>query len=214
MNQKVAIFDMDGTLVDSMFIWSSMGTGYLRDLGYALTQEMEDKMRVMSLRETCQLCVDTFALSNTTEELMAGIYEKVRHFYEHDVTLKAGVDSYLQALEKQGVAMYVATATDLELAETAIKHVGIGHYFKGILTCAQAGRGKDYPAIFLQAMEAVNGHLESTVVYEDSLVAIRTAKKAGFQVVGIFDQAAHMHQTEIQSLADVYIQDFTDLLNS
>lgn len=211
MNQKSAIFDMDGTLVDSMTMWASVGSGYLKSLGHQLTQEMEDRMRVMSLLETCQMCKDEFDLAETLEELVQGIFTRIRHFYQNEVEPRPGVVAYLDKLQAQGVEMYLATATDRPLLEAAMTHTGLSKYFKGYITCAEAGAGKDQPAIFEQALAKLQGDVETTVVYEDSVVAIRTAKAMGFQVVGIYDEVAHMHQEEIKALSDVYIQSFTEL---
>ncbi|WP_409967085.1 HAD family hydrolase [Bengtsoniella intestinalis] len=212
LHQTSAIFDMDGTLIDSMTMWANIGTGYVRSLGYELPQDVEDKMRVMSLLPACTLCAKELNMTQTPEELVTGMWNAVGNFYEHEVELKAGVLAYLDKLQAAGVDLYIATATDRPLVEKAVARTGIGAYFKGIITCAEAGKGKSDSKIFLDALEQVDGDLSSTVVYEDSLVAIETAKAAGFQVVGIYDVIAAMHQTQIQDLVDVYIQDFTELL--
>lgn len=212
MKQTSAIFDMDGTLVDSMYMWAHAGTGFFRDLGFNITQEVEDKMRVMSLYQTCEMCVQELGATQTADELLAGMWDKMGAFYRNEVELKPGVLAYLDKLQADGVDMYIATATDRPLVQLALDRTGIGHYFKGLITCAEAGKGKSDPKIFLDALSQLGGDIASAVVYEDSLVAIQAAKAAGFQVVGIYDVVAAMHQTEIQSLVDVYIQSFEELV--
>lgn len=211
LKQTSAIFDMDGTLIDSMTMWATIGTGYVRSLGYDLPQEVEDKMRVMSLLPACTLCAQALNMTQTPQELVEGMWKAVGSFYQNEVELKPGVLAYLERLKARGIDLYIATATDRGLVDFALARTGIGQYFEGVITCAEVGKGKSDPAIFLEALSHLKGDVADTVVYEDSLVAIETAKKVGFPVVAIDDPVAHMHKDQILALADGYIHSFDEL---
>lgn len=111
--------------------------------------------------------------------------------------------------------MYVATATDRHLAEAALKHAGIDGYFRGLITCAEVGEGKDTsPEIYERAMRRLRSTKKDTVVFEDALHAIQTAKSAGFRVCGVYDPSAEAEQAEIAWISDYYIRSFEEMFET
>ncbi|CAN4040991.1 L-fuculose phosphate aldolase, partial [Dysosmobacter welbionis] len=153
MRLQSAIFDMDGTLLDSMPIWRDLGTSVLRGLGIEPEPETDEMLKTLSLRHGIAYCKEHYHLPQTEEELIGRVVDRVADFYQHEVQAKPGVDKFLSLLKMEGVWMYVATATDRPLAEAALRHAGIDHYFRGLITVAEVGVGKKESAeIYERAM--------------------------------------------------------------
>ena len=212
MRLRSAIFDMDGTLLDSMHIWDGLGANTLRDLGYEPEPDLYERLKRLTVRDGAQYCKDRYHMPQSVEEITAATEARVEDFYTHQVQLKPGVLPFLSLLKMEGVEMYVATNTDRHLAEAALRHAGIEGYFRGLLTCGDVGVGKaESPEIYERAMRRMGGNKQNTVIFEDALHAIQTAKAAGFRVCAVYDPSAEADQAEIQALADTYIRSFEEL---
>ena len=215
MEKQFAIFDMDGTLLDSMYVWRDIGPRMLRARGIEPAPDLGERLKGMTARQGAAYCKEVCRLPETVEEIYAQIEEQVKRFYETEVTAKPGVKKVLSLLKMEGVWMYVATATDRHLAETALRHAGIRDYFRGIVTSAETGAGKDVsPEIYERAMRRLRSNKKDTVIFEDALHAIRTAKKAGFRVAAVYDPSAEEDQAEIRALADYYFRSFEELFEA
>ena len=214
MRLRSAIFDMDGTLLDSMHIWNHLGADMLVSLGCTPRPDLDDRLKVLTLRQGAAYCKEAYGLAPSVEELVGLMESRVRDFYYHQVTAKPGVKTFLSLLKMEGVDMYVATATDRHLAEAGLRCAGIDGYFRGLITCQEAGKGKESPEIFERAMRRMGSNKLDTVVFEDALHAIRTAKAAGFRVCGVYDPSAQEDQPEIRALADLYIRSFQELTDT
>lgn len=207
MKIKCAIFDFDGTLFDSMFIWDSVGEIYLRSFGKEPKPSMREDVRALSLYQSACYFKNEYALSLSVEEIMTGINRTVEHFYVYEVLPKPGVVDFLKQMKKADIPMCIATASDRYQIEAALCRCGMEHYFDAIFTCSEVGHGKDKPVIFQKAMEHFDADRSSAVIFEDAIHAIRTAKADGFAVVAVFDNS-EKRQTEIRHLSDCYIADF------
>ena len=214
MRLQSAIFDMDGTLLDSMPIWRDLGTSVLRGLGIEPEPETDEMLKTLSLRHGIAYCKEHYHLPQTEEELIGRVVDRVADFYQHEVQAKPGVDKFLSLLKMEGVWMYVATATDRHLAQAALRHAGIDGYFRGIITCQEVGHGKDSPEIYERAMTRLQSNKRDTVVFEDALHAIETAKAAGFRVCAVYDSYAEAEQDKIRALSDYYILSFEDMFTT
>ena len=214
MRLQSAIFDMDGTLLDSMPIWRDLGTSVLRGLGIEPEPETDEMLKTLSLRHGIAYCKEHYHLPQTEEELIGRVVDRVADFYQHEVQAKPGVDKFLSLLKMEGVWMYVATATDRHLAEAALRCAGIDGYFRGILTCQEVGQGKDSPEIFERCMRRLRSNKKDTVIFEDALHAIETAKAAGFRVCGVYDDSAREDQEAIRRIADYYITSFEEMFET
>lgn len=211
MRLQSAIFDMDGTLLDSMHIWKDLGSNLLRRMGYEPEPDMQEKVMVMTLRESAEYCKTTYGLPQTVEEIMDLTLAQVEDYYTNHAQAKPGVVKVLRLLKMEGVWMYVATNTERRLAEAALKQAGIRDYFRGVLTCGEVGAGKkDSPEIYERCLTRLQSHKRDTVVFEDAVHAVRTAKAAGFRVCGVYDPSAEEDQAEIQALSDYYIRSFEE----
>ena len=214
MRLQGAIFDMDGTLLDSMHIWDHFGTRFLRDMGVEPDPDTEDRVKVMTVRECARYFRERYHLPQSEQELVDMTHDRVNHFYTSEVRPKPDVEKFLSLLKMEGVWMYVATATDRHLAEAALRHAGIDGYFRGILTCAEVGQGKDSPEIYERCMRRLRSTKRDTVVFEDALHAIQTAKAAGFRVCGVYDPFAEAEQAEIRRICDYYIRSFEEMFET
>lgn len=212
MRLNCAIFDMDGTLVDSMGKWDNLGFEILRRHDREARADFRDMTVPMGMGAAAEYCVKAYGLPCTAGTIVEEMHQCMSGFYETEVKCKPGVEKFLSILKMEGVSMYVATATDRPLVEKALKTTGIAHYFKGIITCAEAGAGKgESPKIYEYAMKRLRGNKLDTVVFEDSWAAIRTAKNAGFRVAGIYDQSMADHWEEIKAMADYAYESWEEL---
>jgi len=202
-----AIFDLDGTLLDSMQIWETIAEDYLRSLGIEPHEDLNEKFKSMSLYQGACYYQTEYCVTASTDEIMEGINAMIEHSYLYEFPVKKGVPEFLELLKKKGVKMCVATATDRHLVEAALKRNGIDGYFMEIFTCNSVGHGKDEPDIYEAALRHLSTPKAETVVFEDLLFAVRTAKKAGFCVAAVYDRYENC-QRELKSLADFYIEDF------
>ena len=205
---KGAIFDLDGTLFDSMFIWDTAGEIYLRSIGIEPREDLQKVLKPMSLLQSAQYIRECYQIPLTVEEIMDGVNRTVEGFYFHTVQPKEGVVAFLEQMKKQGVRMCIATATDRYQVEAALKRCGMESFFSEIFTCTDVGHGKDEPIIFQKAMDYLGTTRANTVVFEDAYHAAKTAKDDGFITVAIFD-SYETKQAELHSVSDCFIENFT-----
>ena len=206
---KGAIFDLDGTLLDSMFIWDTIGEEYLRSLGKEPHEDLKESFMTLTLEEAAEYYREHYGVTLSVKEIVDGVNAMVEQTYRTKVTLKPGISEYLAWLKEIGVRMCVATVTDRYLVEETLERLGVRHYFSEIFTCAEVGFGKDKPVIYQKALEHLGTEKSYTYVFEDMLFALNTAKTDGFPTVGIYDRH-EAHQDELKGLADYYVLDFTD----
>ena len=191
MNIKAAIFDMDGTLVDSLMLWdvlwSSFGTAYLQDPAFRPRTEDDKTVRTLTLKDAMELIHRNYGIGSSGAELLDHANRMMLDFYANRVALKPGVKEFLQQCKAQGVKMCIASATAPDLLDVAMKHCGLEKYFLRVFSCGTIGKGKEHPDVFDAAHAYLGSEKESTWVFEDSFVALQTAQKAGYQTVGIYD---------------------------
>ena len=206
---KGAIFDFDGTLFESMFIWDTAGETYLRSIGIEPREDLRKVLKTMSLLQSATYIREKYAISLTVEEIMNGINRTVENFYFHTVQPKEGVITLLEQMKVKGIKMCIATATDRYQVEAALKRCCIEHFFSEIFTCTDVGHGKDEPFIFRKAMDYLGTTRENTVVFEDAYHAAKTAKADGFVTVAVYDSHEEK-QKELQALSDFYFEKYTE----
>lgn len=210
-----AIFDMDGTLIDSLMlwdiIWEAFGKTYLGKEGFRPSEQADKAIRTMTLRDGMEMIHETCGIGGSGEELLEAANTIIRNFYANEVQLKPGAKEFLDICREKGIKMCIASATGPKLLKTAIDHCEIGDYFSHVLSCAQIGKGKDQPDIYLAAMEKLGTTKEETCVFEDSAVAISTAHNMGLMTVAIYDQYNY-GQEEMRQTADAYIAEGQTLM--
>lgn len=208
MRIRGAIFDADGTLLDSMSAWMNLGERYLNSLQIRPEENLSEKIMEMSLLQAVQYLKKTYMIDKTEQEMMNEVNGIIETFYRDEVSLKSGVFDFLQDMKKREVRMCVATATDFYLVDMAFRRNGIRSCFGRIFTCSQVGAGKDDPKIYEQALSHLGTDKRDTVIFEDAVYAIETAKRAGFVVTGVYDESAD--QERVQNLSDYYIRSFAE----
>lgn len=207
---KGVIFDVDGTLLDSMPIWTDAGARYLRSIQIEPEADLSAILWDMSIPEGVAYVKEHYDLTLTEEEITAGIIGCVRDFYYKEAPLKAGVIEFLEQLKEKEIPMVIATSSDRSYLKAAFERTGISGYFDRIFTCQEVGAGKTKPVIYQRAADFLDLKPEEIFVFEDVEHAIMTAKRAHFQVAAIYDEASAHLQESIKDLCDVYMKDFTE----
>lgn len=209
MDKQYAIFDMDGTLVDSMVYWKNLAKEYLALKGIAHIPDMIlEKIKPMTMTESAALFIEEFGLHGTPESVANEMNALMDTHYYKDIPLKKGIKEYLDKLYNSGTTMCVASATAVPLVEACLKRLGISEYFSFLLSCETIGVGKSKPNIYYEAAKRLGAEPSDIVVYEDALYAAETAKNAGFYVVGVFDESAKKNFASLKEITDEIIIDW------
>lgn len=204
---KGVIFDLDGTLIDSMGIWYKIDREFLRENGVTdPPADISDRMKKMTVDESSEYFIREFGLDCTKDHVIKRIEELVREEYEERIPLKPCVPELLDILDSRGIPYGVATATYRSLAEAVLKRCGICGRFAFLLTDAEYPMGKKCPDIFLGAAGIMGTAPEETLVVEDSLHCIETAAGAGFLTAAVRDRAADAERPQIEAAADHYYE--------
>lgn len=209
---KYAIFDLDGTLMDSMPAWKNLGKDYLIKKGIKPPNNLNEIISSMSMIESSNYFKKEFKIRDCQKQIISDINQLIENKYKYELPLKPYVKEYISYLQKNDITMCVATATPVQFAEMALKRLEVLNYFSFIICCDQIGAGKSKPDIYYLALEKMSASIKNTVVYEDADYAIRTAKNEGFYTVGVYDKCTYIPKQEMQLLCDIYIDSFQCLL--
>ncbi len=207
---KGAIFDMDGTLTDSMYIWDAAGETYLRNQGKEPEPNLRETLRPLSLVQAAKLFQEQYGIPHSTDEILKGFDAVVENEYRHHVTLKPGAMELLEHLKKQGLKMTIATSSPRQIVLMVLKRLKILPYFSHVVTCGDVGHGKDHPAVYHRAAELMGLDPSSTLVFEDALHAVTTASKAGYFVVGVYDESEGIDEDKIMPLCSLYLKSLAE----
>ena len=209
---KGGIFDFDGTLFDSMYVWKDVAATYLISRGCTPKPGLREIVRRITLDQSSRYCKEEYGLTESAEEIKDGFNNIVAGRYTNEVLPKANVIAFLESLQSLNVKMCIATATDSHHIEAALSRCGMRQYFSDIITCSDVGCGKDKPDIFRAALERLGTSRSDTIVFEDAYHAICTAKADGFAVAGVYDDDEE-NPSRIIEASDVYIHNYADLTN-
>lgn len=212
MQLKYAIFDLDGTLLDSLPVWDHLGLDMLRAQGYDPDPALGPVLKSLTMADGAALCKKLFHMPQSVDEIAALVENEAQRAYNTVIGVKPGVVDFLNRLKAAGIPMLVATNTRRELVEDGLRHNGLLDYFQGIVTCPEVGQGKkEGPAVYETALARLGGTRENTVVFEDALYPIRTAKRAGFRVAAVYDASSRNEEAEIRALADHYFSSYDEI---
>ncbi len=205
---KGAIFDLDGTLINSLIFWdmfwAKFGKRYFDDENFRPTLE-EDKMsRTATVDEASVYFHKQYGVGDSPNDYVDFFIQTLQWFYENIVKLKDGVYEFLESLSKNGVKMIIATATSPKLVDIVLKKTKLDRFFPIFVSCDDVGVGKSKPDVFLFALSKIGTNIEDTFVFEDSSLAVETAKSVNFKVVGVYDDN-NFNQDKIKKLSTFYL---------
>ena len=210
MKIKAAIFDLDGTLLDSMGMWQHVCDEYLERNGLGAQGKLSEEFRTMSLDRSSHYIKEVFNLEKSAQQIFDEIIDMVEDRYTSTLPLKEGAYDFVKKLYESGTKICVATASMRHLVIKAMDRTGLSEFASGVFTCSEAGAPKTEPAVFLQAMDFLGSTPEETWVFEDSLLAIKTAKTIGCKVCAVYDDSNADTTEPIKALADVYVKSFNE----
>ncbi len=205
MNNLLAIiFDADGTILDSMYIWRELGGRYLRSIDIEPERNLAEILYHLSLEQGCMYLKERYALEQTLPEIREGVVRIIQDFYIDEVELKDGIKNFLDSMLEKNIPMVIATSGDRTLLNAALERNGIAGYFNAIFTCSELETTKQEPKIYLECAKFFGLEPHNIAVFEDSLFALETAKAAGFITFGVEDDSNIEDRERIIEVADFY----------
>ena len=211
--KKAVIFDMDGSLVDSMWIWPEVDRIYMEKYHLTEPATFHRDIEGKSYTETAQYFVDTFrTLDRTVEQVMQEWRDMTIRLYATEVFPKPGAVEFLKAMKKQGVLLGIATSNDRTIADAALQARHLAPYFDSIRTSCEVSAGKPAPDVYLKVAEDLRIEPSSCLVFEDVPNGILAGKNAGMEVCAVDDEFSRPLEAEKKRLADYVIRDFNDIL--
>ena len=209
---KHIVFDLDGTLIDSMPLWENLGHAFLNKQNIPMPENFNQEVKILTIVQTAQYFHDVVGLNMSVNEITEDLISYIRDAYLYEVPLKPFVREYLEQEKKAGTRMCVLTASERSYIYPAMERLDILQYFDTVLTCTELGHFKSEATVFHMAMEEIGGTLENTIVFEDAIYAIASAKKGGHMVYAVEDAATAADREEIAKLADKCITSYKELL--
>ncbi|MBQ8318298.1 MAG: HAD family phosphatase [Lachnospiraceae bacterium] len=185
--KKALIFDVDGTLLDSMPMWARLDIDYLEGMGYHPEPDFCTRVKMMTISDASVYIKEYFGVDKELETITEEIMELARVHYEKDLLLKPGAADLIIRLKELGYHLVVATANEYDMVQKCLERNGIMEYMDGLVTCTMVGASKQKPDVYLKACELAGASVEEAVIFEDSNFAINTAINAGFDVIGVYD---------------------------
>lgn len=201
MDKKYAIFDMDGTLIDSMVVWQELGLEYLRAKGVEEVTDITGELAPLTMAESAAFLAERFGLEEAPALIADELNRLMELHYENDIPLKNGVRELLAELKEAGVRMCVASATAERLVRLCLGRLGVLSCFDFVLSCESLGASKREPLIYLKAAELFGADPGEIAVFEDAKYAVETARAAGFYVAAVYDGAAAAQWEQISRMA-------------
>ena len=208
--KRKIIFDMDGTLIDSMTYWYETGKEAILEF-FNDDFETIEMMAEMSAKEVMQYISGKMSIEDK-ERLSASWNKKMVELYRTKIELKPYVLEYLKELKEDGALMCVATATPIDMATEVLDRLGIKEFFSFVIDEAEVGVGKHEPKIYLECAKRLGSNPNEIEVYEDNYRFARVAKEANFIAVGVYDELSANYEEEMKSFCDIYIHSFKELL--
>ncbi len=210
---KGIVFDVDGTLLDSMLIWEQIFDQYLSSVGISPDKHIYKETEKMDLKQACSFAKEKYSLPQSVEEIKATVIDMVGDFYRYKVQCKPGVPDYLDKIHRSGIKCSVATAGDTSLVRECFERLGILKYFTALFCCSEYDTDKTKPDIYLIAAEAMGTSVEETAVYEDAPYGIVSAKNAGFTTIAILSDD-NKDDEKMKEHADICVGSYAELLNN
>lgn len=206
-----AVFDCDGTLLDSMPMWHDVTVEFLRDLGVADPEEVFGRSEHRNMHNMCNWWHCELGLGESGDQLYDELYRRVGQAYETRVQPFSGAADFLRELSRAGVRMVVASSTASALVERALRRHGLLRFFSEIVPTDGLAHGKDYPDIYLRAAEVLGTPKEATWAFEDAPFALSSARRAGLHTVALFNDHDGRDERQVRQNADIFVHGYGEL---
>ena len=209
---KACIFDLDGTLLDSMLLWQEVDCKYLKRYGIEFDPSFSEEIKKMTFDESALYFIEKFHIPRTIEEIKQDWNEMIEIEYRDNIECKEGVYELLEYFKRNNIKMCIATSCNKKHALMALQRLEILEYFEFIMTCNDVGKNKEHPDIFLTCANQLGYKPEECFIVEDLHLAIKVAKKEGFKTIGVYDHLSAFEKKHIENLCDYYIYSFLELI--
>ncbi len=207
-----AIFDLDGTILDSMGVWRQIDVEFLGRRGISVPPDYLEAITPLGFDRAAEYTIRRFSLPESREEIVREWYLMAENAYRYQVELKEGAGEWLNRLKSLNIPLAVATSSDEALFVPALKRTGIYDCFDAFVTVKEVARGKGFPDIYEKAAGRIGCVPEQCVVFEDILQGIRGAKMGGFCAVAVYDEDSAHEEQAMRDAADYFIYSFRQLL--
>lgn len=211
-NIKAVLFDLDGSLVDSMWIWKDIDIEYLGKFGIPLPDDLQSRIEGMSFTETAVYFKEHFPIPDSLEEMKEEWIKMAWDRYTHEVPLKKDADKFLSYCVGNGIKLGIASSNSRELVENVLQSLGVLEYFTCIVTGCDVKKGKPSPDVYLEAARQCQVAPENCLVFEDIVPGIRAGKAANMRVCAVEDAYSVDQKAEKKALADYYIEDYSEVM--
>lgn len=212
-NIKACLFDMDGTLVDSMHIWKDIDIAFLGRFGYELPPNLQKEIEGMAFKETAQYFKEHFDLPLSIEEIMNCWNEMAFRVYSEEIDYKPGAFAFIKKLKEIGIKTAICTSNSKELVAAVGEHLGFLPYFDTVITACEVGAGKPAPDIYLEAARRVDVSPKECLVFEDIVMGLTAGKRAGMKLCAVEDAFSVEQREEKRAMADYYIENYLNILD-
>lgn len=211
---KAVIFDLDGTLVDSMWLWKEIDIAYLSKFGLELPDDYQNEIEGKSFTETAIYTKERFQIPDSVEDMKAEWNQMAWDYYMTKVPLKKGVIDFLGYCKKHHIKMGIASSNSHLLVDNIAERFGLNDYLSCIITGCDVNKGKPAPDVYLKASDELGIKPENCLVFEDISAGIIAGKSAGMKVCAVADEYSIDQLEQKKKLADYYIEDYTEILNA
>jgi HAD superfamily hydrolase (TIGR01509 family) len=209
---KCAIFDLDGTLLDSTWVWHKIDVDFLGKRGIPITEDFLEDIKAHNFHTGSRYVIERFGLNEQPEDIEKEWFDMAIDEYTHHIGLKPNAKEFLEQVKAAGLKIAVATSSDSSLYEGCLRRNGIYEYFDNFTETREVLRGKGYPDVYERAAKKCDAKNHECIVFEDILVAVQGAKMGNFFTVGMFDQASAAHEQTIKEICDLYIRDYKEIM--
>lgn len=211
-NIKAAIFDLDGTLVDSMWVWQQIDIDYLSERGHAVPKNLNDEITHLSFTQTAEYFKNKFSIPDSIEDIMNTWNNMAYNQYRNNVLLKEGAFEYLNKLKSLGIKIGLATSNSMELLEVTLKNNNVFDLFDAITVTDEVKKSKSNPDIYLLAASRLGVDPKDCMVFEDIIAAVTGAKLAGMRVTAVYDKHSEHQADTLKQQCDNYIYSYNEFL--
>lgn len=209
---EAVIFDLDGTLIDSMWVWESIDIEYLGRHNIELPKELNREIEGMSFEETAAYFKKRFNLDYSIDEIAKEWNDMAWDKYENEVKLKKGVKKFLKYLKNKNIKTGIATSNSRKLAKVVLKANGIDKYIDTIVTSSDVNKGKPQPDVYLAVAQKLEEKPSKCLVFEDVLNGIIAGKRANMKVCAVYDEASSITEEEKKEAADYYVENMEEIV--